>query len=223
MNAVVDFLFHHGGDGALLVLVGLLPLLLFLLCYSALATPAPAPWSTATLFAGRSWLDGAGRAIASGPLIRRSVHRGRALFHALDLLLLCAAAGLPLDGALIMADEALRPFDPALAKLLATAAHAVDGMDAIDALEDLAAGVGDAQAKRLILALAAGARPGVPYAETVGGLMDDMRREEALAIEERAARLPAEAAMPIIKWIIPAALILVIGPPILHWLIGLFS
>jgi tight adherence protein C len=152
---------------------------------------------------------------------RRSRHRGHALLHALDLLMLCAAAGLPLDGALVMTDEALRSFDPVLATLLATAARAMAGPEAIDALEDLAAVQGDAGARRLVAALAVGERAGASYADTVANLMDQLRVEEALRLEERAARLPARVALPIIALMVPAALVLTVGPIAARWLFGL--
>lgn len=230
MSAFLDFLVRHGGDGAILVLIGTVPLVLFLVVHGMLAAPARyadpgglAIGGGAGLLASQpTWLGG-GRRIASstGMQGRRSRHRGHVLLHALDLLVLCATAGLPLEGALVMTDEALRSFDPALAKQLAAAARAAGGPDAIDALEDLAAAEGDTGARRLVAALAVGERAGAPYGDTLAKLMEELRGEEALRLEERAARLPARGAMPIIALMVPAALVLTVGPIALRWLLAL--
>lgn len=230
MSAVLDFLVRHGGDGAVLVLIATVPLMVFLVVYSALAEPARytelanlAAGAGAGLLASHPiWLGGGRRsARAAGAPGRRSRHRGHALLHALDLLTLCAAAGLPLDGALVMTDEALRSFDPVLAKLLAAAARVAGEPDATDALEDLAAAQSDGGARRLIAALAVGERAGAPYADTVAKLMAEFRAEEALRLEERAARLPARVALPIIALMVPAALVLTIGPIAVRWVLAL--
>jgi len=143
---------------------------------------------------------------------RQRVERG--LPDALDLLVICAEAGLSLDQSIEQVSEDLRASNPAVADEFATTAAEMRVLsNRAEALENLVQRTGVASLRGVTATLSQAIRFGTPLAESLRILAAEMRNERMLRIEERAARLPVLLALPLGLFILPA-LMIVIGTPI---------
>jgi tight adherence protein C len=143
---------------------------------------------------------------------RQRVERG--LPDALDLLVICAEAGLSLDQSIEQVSEDLRASNPAVADEFATTAAEMRVLsNRAEALENLVQRTGVASLRGVTATLSQAIRFGTPLAESMRILAAEMRNERMLRIEERAARLPVLLALPLGLFILPA-LMIVIGTPI---------
>jgi len=145
---------------------------------------------------------------------RRRLQLERGLPDALDLLVICAEAGLSLDQAIAEVSEDLRTSDPAVAEEFAITASEMRVLsDRSEALENLARRTGVASLRSVIATLNQTIRFGTPLATSMRVLAAEMRNARLLRIEERTARLPVLLAIPLALFILPS-LLLVIGTPV---------
>jgi tight adherence protein C len=145
---------------------------------------------------------------------RRRLQLERGLPDALDLLVICAEAGLSLDQAIEQISEDLRASNPAVAEEFAITASEMQVLsDRGEALENLARRTGVASLRSIIATLNQAIRFGTPLATSMRVLAAEMRNARLLRIEERAARLPVLLAIPLALFILPS-LLLVIGTPV---------
>jgi len=133
---------------------------------------------------------------------------------ALDLLVICAEAGLSLDQAIEQVGRDLRPSTPEVARELATAAAEMRVLpDRGQALENLALRTGIPSFRSVVATLNQSIKFGTPLAESLRVLAAEMRAQRLARLEERTARLPALLAVPLMAFILPSLLI-VIGTPL---------
>jgi len=133
---------------------------------------------------------------------------------ALDLLVICAEAGLNLGQALEEIGRDLRSSNAAVADEFAmTAAEMRVLPDRAEALENLARRTGLATLRGMISTLNQSIRFGTPLTESLGILAATMRSERMARLEERAARLPVLLAMPLMGFVMPS-LLMIIGTPL---------
>jgi len=145
---------------------------------------------------------------------RRRLQLERGLPDALDLLVICAEAGLSLDQAIEQVSEDLRSSNPAVAEEFATTASEMRVLsNRGEALENFARRTGVASLRSIIATLNQAIRFGTPLAQSMRILGAEMRNARLLRIEERAARLPVLLAIPLALFILPS-LLLVIGTPV---------
>jgi tight adherence protein C len=145
---------------------------------------------------------------------RRRLQFERGLPDALDLLVICAEAGLSLDQAIEEMSEDLRTSDPTVAEEFAITASEMRVLsDRAEALENLARRTGVASLRSVIATLNQTIRFGTPLATSMRILAAEMRNARLLRIEERTARLPVLLAIPLALFILPS-LLLVIGTPV---------
>ena len=145
---------------------------------------------------------------------RRRLQLERGLPDALDLLVICAEAGLSLDQAIEQVSEDLRSSNPAVAEEFATTASEMRVLsNRGEALENFARRTGVASLRGIIATLNQAIRFGTPLAQSMRILAAEMRNARLLRIEERAARLPVLLAIPLALFILPS-LLLVIGTPV---------
>jgi tight adherence protein C len=145
---------------------------------------------------------------------RRRLRLEQGLPDALDLLVICAEAGLSLDQAIEQVSEDLRGSNSAVADEFATTASEMRVLsNRAEALEHLVARTGVAGLRSITATLNQAIRFGTPLAESMRILAAEMRNERLLRIEERAARLPVLLAIPLALFILPA-LMMVIGSPV---------
>lgn len=145
---------------------------------------------------------------------RRRMRLETGIPDALDLLVICAEAGLSLDHAVEQVGRVLRSFNPAVAEeFAATAAEMRVSAARGQALENLAERAGIANLRSVVAALNQSIRFGTPLASSLRVLAAEMRAERLARFEARAARLPVLLTLPLMTFILPS-LLLVIGAPL---------
>jgi tight adherence protein C len=145
---------------------------------------------------------------------RRRLRLEQGIPDALDLLVVCAEAGLSLDQAIDQVSQDLRSSNRAVAEEFATTAAEMRVLSSrAEALANLVERTGLANLRSITATLGQAIRFGTPLAESLRTLAAEMRNERLLRIEERAGRLPVLLAMPLACFIFPS-LMIVIGTPV---------
>ena len=145
---------------------------------------------------------------------RRRARLETGIPDALDLLVICAEAGLSLDQAIEQAGRVLYASSRDVAEeLVATAAEMRVLPVRARALENLAERTGLASLRSIVAALSQSINFGTPLAESLRSLAVEMRAERLIRFEERAARLPVLLTLPLMTFILPS-LMIVIGTPL---------
>ena len=158
---------------------------------------------------------------APGMFLRnRSTKRGLRLVlglpDALDLMVICAEAGLSLDAALVRVSRELEPTWPDLSEEFGiTAAELTFLPDRRQALENLNQRTNLSSIRGVVNTLLQTARFGTPLAQSLRVLAAEFREARLTRAEEKAARLPAMLTVPMIVFILPTLFIVVLGPAIL--------
>ena len=151
---------------------------------------------------------------------RKAIQKG--LPDALDLLVICAEAGLTLDAALERVTAEMRRSAPELADEFGLAAVELGFLpDRSRALANLAARVDMASIRGMVNTLAQTEKYGTPLARSLRVLASEYRDERMLKAEEKAAKLPATLTLPLVLFILPSLFIVLLGPAILSAIDGL--
>jgi tight adherence protein C len=146
---------------------------------------------------------------------RRRLRIEQGIPDALDLLVICAEAGLSLDQAIEQVSHDMRPANrPVADEFAATAVEMRFLADRSEALENLVRRTGLASLRGITTTLTQAIRFGTPLAESMRTLAAEMRTERLARLEERAARLPVLLTIPMMMFILPCLLI-VIGTPLM--------
>jgi tight adherence protein C len=152
--------------------------------------------------------------ILSRVAANRRLRIEQGLPDALDLLVICAEAGLSLDQAIEQVSEDLRASNAAVADEFATTASEMQILsNRAQALENLVERTGVAALRGITATLNQAIRFGTPLAESLRILAAEMRTARLARIEERAARLPVLLAIPLALFILPS-LMMVISTPV---------
>jgi tight adherence protein C len=145
---------------------------------------------------------------------RRRVRLEQGIPDALDLLVICAEAGLSLDQSVDQVSQDLRASNRAVADEFATTGAEMRVLsNRAEALENLVERTGVKSLRSITATLNQAIRFGTPLAESMRILATEMRNERLLRIEERAARLPVLLAIPLALFILPC-LMMIIGTPV---------
>jgi tight adherence protein C len=140
----------------------------------------------------------------------------KALPDALDLMVICAEAGLSLDAAINRVASEISPTSPALADEFGLTLLELRFLpDRRQALENLAKRVELKAVQALVNTLFQTDKFGTPLAQALRVLAHELRSERMLRAEEKAARLPAVMTVPLIVFILPALFVVLLGPAIL--------
>lgn len=141
---------------------------------------------------------------------------GKGIPDALDLLVVCAEAGLGLDGALKkVADDFARSNPVTAEELSLLNAELTFFQDREEALHNFSKRVNLPLATSVVLALTQAERYGTPLSHALRTLSAEFRRERLLAAEQKAGRLPVIMTVPLIAFILPALFVVILGPAIL--------
>lgn len=140
----------------------------------------------------------------------------KSLPDGLDLLVICAEAGLSLDAALIRVARELANAAPELSDEFSLTSIELGFLpDRKKALEGLAARTQLSSIRSVVATLMQAERYGTPLAESLRVLAGEFRTERLLKAEEKAAKLPATLTVPMVIFILPPLFIVLIGPGIL--------
>jgi tight adherence protein C len=145
---------------------------------------------------------------------RRRVRLETGIPDALDLLVICAEAGLSLDHGIEQVARVLHSCNPEVAEeFAATAAEMRISAVRDQAFDNLAQRAGIASLRGIVAALNQSIRFGTPLAGSLRAVAAEMRTERLVRFEERAARLPVLMTVPLMTFILPS-LMIVIGTPL---------
>jgi tight adherence protein C len=150
-------------------------------------------------------------------MISRRVHQMElGLPDALDLLVICAEAGLSLDAALVRVSRELEATWAELSEEFGiTAAELTYMPDRKQAFENLNARTNMASVRGVVNTLLQTAKFGTPLAQSLRILAAEFREARITRAEEKAARLPAMLTVPMILFILPTLFIVLLGPAII--------
>ena len=136
-----------------------------------------------------------------------------ALPDGLDLMVICAEAGLSLDATLARVSRELGNGAPELGEELAmTAAELTFLPDRRVAFDNLNARTNSDGIRAVVNTLQQTAKFGTPLAQSLRVLAAEMRTARITRAEEKAARLPALLTVPMILFILPTLFIVLLGP-----------
>jgi tight adherence protein C len=147
-------------------------------------------------------------------LIKKRAHQMElGLPDALDLLVICAEAGLSLDAALLRVARELELTWPELSEEFGlTAAELTYMPERRQAFENLNARTNMASIRGVVNTLMQTAKFGTPLAQSLRILAQEFRDARLIRAEEKAARLPAMLTVPMILFILPTLFIVLLGP-----------
>jgi len=142
----------------------------------------------------------------------------------LDLLVICAEAGLALDNALVRVSKEIRLNCAEMAdEMELTSAELGFMSERRIALENLYKRTALPSMQALANTLIQSERYGTPLAQSLRVLSRELRDERLMRAEEKAARLPATLTVPMMLFIMPTLFIVLIGPGILRAIDGISS
>jgi tight adherence protein C len=135
----------------------------------------------------------------------------------LDLLVICAEAGLSLDAALNRVSRELGLSSPDLADELGLTAVELGFLpNRRQALMNLTKRTNLPPIRGVVNTLVQTERYGTPLAHSLRVLSAEFREERMLKAEEKAAKLPATLTVPMILFILPTLFCVLIGPAIIQ-------
>ena len=136
-----------------------------------------------------------------------------ALPDGLDLMVICAEAGLSLDATLSRVSRELGNGSPELAEELGTTAAELTFLpERRLAFDNLNARTNSDGIRAVVNTLHQTAKFGTPLAQSLRVLAAEMRQARMTRAEEKAARLPALLTVPMILFILPCLFIVLLGP-----------
>ena len=137
----------------------------------------------------------------------------KGLPDALDLLVICAEAGLTVDAAFNRVAKELGRAYPELGDEFALTAIELSFLtERKMAFDNLAYRVNLDSVKGVVTTMVQTERYGTPLASALRVLSAEFRNERMMRAEEKAARLPAIMTVPLILFILPTLFIVILGP-----------
>lgn len=144
---------------------------------------------------------------------KRTLEIQRGLPDALDLLVICAEAGLTVDSAFNRVAKELGRAYPVLGDEFALTAIELSFLNERKiAFNNLAYRVNLDAVKGVVTTMIQTERYGTPLASALRVLSAEFRNERMMRAEEKAARLPAIMTIPLILFILPCLFVIILGP-----------
>jgi len=143
---------------------------------------------------------------------------------ALDLLVVCAEAGLSLDSGLTRVAREMERAYPAIADELGLTALELNFLpERRKALENLTTRTDLRELRSVVNTLLQTEKYGTPLAQSLRVLSAEYRNERMMKGEEKAAALPAKLTVPMIVFILPSLFVVLIGPAVIKAIDGMAS
>lgn len=137
----------------------------------------------------------------------------KGLPDALDLLVVCAEAGLTVDAAFSRVARELGKAYPELGDEFALTSIELGFLtDRRQAFENLAMRIDLESVRGVVTTMIQTEKYGTPLASALRVLSAEFRNERMMRAEEKAARLPAIMTVPLILFILPVLFIVILGP-----------
>lgn len=153
---------------------------------------------------------------------KRRTAMQKGLPDGLDLMVICAEAGLSLDASLARVSREIGPAHPELADELGLTSVELGFLpERSKALDNLARRTGLASIRGLVNTLTQTEKYGTPLSNSLRVLSTEFRNERMLKAEAKAARLPAILTVPMIVFIMPALFVVLLGTAIIRTIDGL--
>ena len=154
-------------------------------------------------------------------LYARKRNRQEQIFHSLpdilDLVTVCVEAGLSMDAALIKATETPQFDDDPLAREIKIATMEIRaGKPRIEALKDMAERTMVDDLKSFVAMLSQTERFGTSLSRALRSHADSLRTKRRQIAEETAAKTTIKMIFPLILFIMPALLVVILGPAIVQ-------
>jgi tight adherence protein C len=144
---------------------------------------------------------------------KRTAEIRKGLPDALDLLVICAEAGLTVDAAFNRVAKELGRAYPELGEEFALTAIELSFLtERRQAFENFAYRVDLDAVRGVVTTMIQTERYGTPLASALRVLSAEFRNERMMRAEEKAARLPAIMTVPMILFILPVLFIVILGP-----------
>jgi tight adherence protein C len=144
---------------------------------------------------------------------KRSDAIRKGLPDALDLLVICAEAGLTVDAAFGRVAKELGKAYPELGDEFALTSIELGFLtDRRQAFENLAARIDLEAVRGVVTTMVQTEKYGTPLASALRVLSAEFRNERMMRAEEKAARLPAIMTVPLILFILPTLFVVILGP-----------
>ena len=144
---------------------------------------------------------------------KRTAQIRKGLPDALDLLVICAEAGLTVDAAFARVARELGRAYPELGDEFALTAIELSFLtERRHAFENLAYRVNLEAMKGVTTTMIQTEKYGTPLASALRVLSAEFRNERMMRAEEKAARLPAIMTVPLILFILPTLFVVILGP-----------
>lgn len=141
----------------------------------------------------------------------------RAVPDALDLMVVCAEAGLPIGRVLQVVSKELGLSAPEMAdELRYTAAELQILADRNTALYHLAERTRVAEIESMVATLLQAERYGTPLSQALRTIADESRKTLLLTLEEKAGKLPAQLSVPLMALILPPIIAIMAAPALLR-------
>jgi len=149
-------------------------------------------------------------AVLDGRAQKRQEEIRRTLADTIDLLTISVEAGLAFDGALLHARRSMKgPLSEEIGRML----HEMQlGVRRSDAMRALSERTNVAELRSFVLAMVQADVFGVSVANVLRSQSQELRTKRRQRAEERAMKIPVKLLFPMIICVLPALLILVVGP-----------
>jgi tight adherence protein C len=203
------------------------PLLVAFKLFMLIAAPAAAVgWHVGTERAGSPLtplIFGLGFGVLAPNMIlaqlrkRRVAALNRGMADTLDMLVVCAEAGLGLESAIDRVASDLKRANPAMSQEFAQLSQEMRLLpDRSAAMERFAERAEVDGLRRVAGTLSQAMRYGTPLGTALRALAADERQARMIRMEEKASRLPALLVLPLILFILPPLFLVLVGPSILQ-------
>ena len=204
------------------IFLGLKTLLTFVLpvCFASLLWVLQVSWTDLGFWSAIMASAALGYYLPNVVLKHLIMQQQKILFHAfpdaLDLMRLCVQAGVGLDAAIERVGREMRLSYPQLSDEFAlTGLELRAGSSRAEALRHLAQRVGLPDIQGLVSLLIQADRFGTSIAESLEVHSDALRTKRRLIAEEAAAKLPIKLLIPLIFFVFPALMTVLLGPVVI--------
>jgi len=149
--------------------------------------------------------------------VTRGARLGRSVPDALDLMVVCAEAGLPIGRVLHVVSKELGLSAPEMAdELRYTSAELQILSDRTLALSHLAERTRVPEIENMVATLLQAERYGTPLSQALRTIADESRKTLILRLEEKAGKLPAQLSVPLMGLILPPIIAIMAAPALLR-------